>query len=255
MSRLQDLRKALQSDDASAKTNTVRRSVYEQVNATPAMQEAKPVIAKTEIKDEAPAVTESQPISSLLEYYIRVTGSFARLNGDMLTQNLLVVANGLPEDVRVISLESVMWLAGNFGKLTAAMILNHQDIQQVVVDALGKELDLIKADAEHRLAEHGAVGYPFDLEKHCIELGLTEFTSETELMIVERISQSINALSDTKVSKAVDDVLETYEQKHADDLGAILSNPVYLLIACNYNAAFMASLSNILTDLESVYEI
>ena len=159
MGRLQDLRKALQSDDASAKTNTVRRSVYEQVNATPAMQESKPVIAKTEIKDEAPAVTESQPISSLLEYYIRVTGSFARLNGDMLTQNLLVVANGLPEDVRVISLESVMWLAGNFGKLTAAMILNHQDARQ---------LHQISFYTRHCFDKRAGVSFSYAEVGHCV---------------------------------------------------------------------------------------
>lgn len=253
MSRLQDLRAALQNSDTT--DSTIRRSVYEQVNATPAMQEVKPAEKKQE-PVVAPEVTEEpQHINSLLKYYIRVAGSFSRLNGDMLTQNLLVVSSGLPEDVRVISLESFMWLAGHFGELTAAMILNHRDIQQVVVDALSKELDLIKLADADRLAAHDAAGYPYDLEKHYMELGLTEFTSETQLMIVERISQSINALSDTKLSNAVDTVLDSYEQKDADDLGAILSNPIYLLIACNYNAAFMASLSDILADLKSVYEI
>lgn len=249
MSRLQDLKTALQNVEPKAGSENIRRSVYEQVEQTPAAREAG---ARTVVPIlPAPERTPSD-VNSLLSYYIRMTGSFARLNGDMLTQNLLVVASGLPEDVRLVSLESLMWIAGHFGEWTAAMILNHRDIQQKTVDALTGELALLQVSAEEREAAHKKAGLPFDLQTHCMELGLTEFTTETQLLIAQHCDESLRELANTELSAAVDEKLASYEQKDADDLGGILSNPVYLLIACNYNTSFMAELSDILSDVRSV---
>lgn len=253
MSRLQELRAALQNNDTSSVSDTVYRSVYDQVKSvTDTSQSTKAV------KTEQIVTPQETPVAvrSLLDYYIRVTGSFARLSGDMLTQNILVTMSGLPEDVRVISLESIMWLAGHFGELMAALILNYENIQQVVIDALSNELDLLKLSQEERVKRHDTDEYPmFDLNNHCMELGLTEFTTETQLMIAERITESIHAFDNTELSKSVDQALSLYEQKDADDIGAILSNPVYLLIICNYNGIFMNTLNHIVVDLKAASHI
>lgn len=250
MSRLQDLKTALQAAGPKAGSEDIRRSVYEQVEKTPAAGEA---VAKTVVPVlPAPEREPSGNVTSLLAYYIRVTGSFARLSGDMLTQNLLVVENGLPEDVRLVSLESLMWIAGHFGEWTAAMILDHKDIRQKTVDALTRELALLQVSREEREAAHQEAGLPFDLQTHCMELGLTEFTKETQLFIAQHCDESIRGLAGTELSAAVDERLASYEQKDADDLGGILSNPVYLLMLCNYNTSFMAELSEILSDVKSV---
>lgn len=250
MSRLQDLRAALQSDDVPMKPGGVRRSVYEQAQPAPAMQKLPEPDTRT-----VPLQEEVQKVSSLLSYYISTAGVFARLSGDMLTQNLLVVSHGLPEDVRMVSLESLMWIAGHFGELVSALILNHGDIRSETVDALSLELGLLRLDRDSRMAAHDRTGHPFGPDSHCMELGLTEFTPDTQLAVAGRITESIRSLSGTKLADAVDGALASYGQEDADDMGAILSNPVYLLIVCNYNAGFMAKLADILADLRSAYSI
>lgn len=241
MSRLQDLKAAMKSSDVKSMKRTpeeIRQSVYDKI------EEPK---QKAETSVSAPASVQETvrtPVNSLLDYYIRIAGSFAHLSGDFLTQNLIVVADGLPEDVRIISLESLMYVASNFGEIIAAMVLNYKDVRKLLADTLAKELDLMK-DYDARTAFHEAASSGFDMEAHSIELGVTQYTPDTELIIAEAMRDSINKISDTKLSGLVDSALAAYTQQDADDMGAILSNPVYLLIAFNYNAAFVEELTNI----------
>lgn len=241
MSRLQDLKAAMKSSDVKNMKRTpeeIRQSVYDKI------EESKQK-AETSVAAPAPVQeTVRTPVNSLLDYYIRITGSFAHLSGDLLTQNLIVVADGLPEDVRIISLESLMYVASNFGEIIAAMVLNYKDVRKLLADTLAKELDLMK-DYDARTAFHEAAGSGFDMEAHSIELGITQYTPDTELIIAEAMRDSIGKISDTKLSGLVDSALATYTQQDADDMGAILSNPVYLLIAFNYNAVFVEELTNI----------
>lgn len=247
MSRLQDLKAAMKSSDVKSIKRTpeeIRQSVYDKI------EEPKPKASAT-----APAPvseTARTPVNSLLDYYIRITGSFAHLSGDLLTQNLIVVADGLPEDVRIISLESLMYIASNFGEIIAAMVLNYKDVRKLLADTLAKELDLMK-DYDARTAFHEAAGSGFDMETHSIELGVTQYTPDTELIIAEAMRDSIDRIADTKLSGSVDAALATYTQQNADDMGAILSNPVYLLIAFNYNAAFVEELANICDAMVDAY--
>lgn len=241
MSRLQDLKAAMKSSDVKSIKRTpeeIRQSVYDKI------EEPK---QKASVSSAAPAPvqeTARTPVNSLLDYYIRIAGSFAHLSGDLLTQNLIVVADGLPEDVRIISLESLMYIASNFGEIIAAMVLNYKDVRKLLADTLAKELDLMK-DYDARTAFHEAAGSGFDMEAHSIELGVTQYAPDTELIIAEAMRDSIGKISDTKLSGLVDSALAAYTQQDADDMGAILSNPVYLLIAFNYNAAFFEELTNI----------
>lgn len=250
MSRLQDLKAAMKSSDVKSMKRTpeeIRQSVYDKI------EEPK---QKAEVSVAAPAPvqeTARTPVNSLLDYYIRIAGSFAHLSGDLLTQNLIVVADGLPEDVRIISLESLMYIASNFGEIIAAMVLNYKDVRKLLADTLAKELDLMK-DYDARTAFHGAAGSGFDMEAHSIELGVTQYTPDTELIIAEAMRDSIGKISDTKLSDLVDSALATYTQQDADDMGAILSNPVYLLIAFNYNAAFVEELTDICDTMMDDYK-
>lgn len=249
MSRLQDLKAAMKSSDVKSIKRTpeeIRQSVYDKI------EEPK---QKASVSSAAPAPvqeTARTPVNSLLDYYIRITGSFAHLSGDLLTQNLIVVADGLPEDVRIISLESLMYIASNFGEIIAAMVLNYKDVRKLLADTLAKELDLMK-DYDARTAFHEAAGSGFDMETHSIELGVTQYTPDTELIIAEAMRDSIDRIADTKLSGSVDAALATYTQQDADDMGAILSNPVYLLIAFNYNAAFVEELANICDAMVDAY--
>lgn len=247
MSRLQDLKAAMKSSDVKSIKRTpeeIRQSVYDKI------EEPKP---KASVAAPAPVQeTARTPVNSLLDYYIRITGSFAHLSGDLLTQNLIVVADGLPEDVRIISLESLMYIASNFGEIIAAMVLNYKDVRKLLADTLAKELDLMK-DYDARTAFHEAAGSGFDMETHSIELGVTQYTPDTELIIAEAMRDSIDRIADTKLSGSVDAALATYTQQDADDMGAILSNPVYLLIAFNYNAAFVEELANICDAMVDAY--
>lgn len=249
MSRLQDLKAAMKSSDVKSMKRTpeeIRQSVYDKI------EEPK---QKAAVSSAAPAPvqeTARTPVNSLLDYYIRIAGSFAHLSGDLLTQNLIVVADGLPEDVRIISLESLMYIASNFGEIITAMVLNYKDVRKLLADTLAKELDLMK-DYDARTAFHEAAGSGFDMEAHSIELGVTQYTPDTELIIAEAMRDSIGKISDTKLSGLVDSVLAVYTQQDADDMGAILSNPVYLLIAFNYNAAFVEELTNICDTMMDDY--
>lgn len=241
MSRLQDLKAAMKSSDTKSMKRTpdeIRQSVYDKIEK-PKQKAETPVAVQAPVSE-----TARTPVNSLLDYYIRIAGSFAHLSGDLLTQNLIVVADGLPEDVRIISLESLMYIASNFGEIIAAMVLNYKDVRKLLADTLAKELDLMK-DYDARVSFHEAAGSGFDMEAHSIELGVTQYTPDTELIIAEAMRDSIGKVSDTKLSGLVDSALATYTQQDADDMGAILSNPVYLLIAFNYNAAFVEELTNI----------
>lgn len=243
MSRLQDLKAAMKSSDTKSMKRTpeeIRQSVYDKIEK-PKQKTETPAVAPAPVQEQISART---PVNSLLDYYIRIAGSFAHLSGDLLTQNLIVVADGLPEDVRIISLESLMYIASNFGEIIAAMVLNYKDVRKLLADTLAKELDLIK-DYDARTAFHEAAGSGFDMEAHSIELGVTQYTPDTELIIAEAMCDSISKIADTKLSGLVDAALSSYTQQDADDMGAILSNPVYLLIAFNYNAAFVEELTNI----------
>lgn len=243
MSRLQDLKAAMKSSDVKSMKHTpeeVRQSVYDKIDA-PKRKAETPVAAPAPVQKPAAART---PVNSLLDYYIRITGSFAHLSGDLLTQNLIVVADGLPEDVRIISLESLMYIASNFGEIIAALVLDYNHVRKLLADTLAKELDLMK-DYDARVAFHEEAGFGFDMEAHSIELGVTQYTADTELIIAEAMRDSISKISDSKLSGLVDSALDTYTQQDADDMGAILSNPIYLLIAFNYNAAFVEELTNI----------
>lgn len=250
MSRLQDLKAAMKSSDVKSMKRTpeeIRQSVYDKI------EEPK---QKAAVSSAAPAPvqeTARTPVNSLLDYYIRIAGSFAHLSGDLLTQNLIVVADGLPEDVRIISLESLMYIASNFGEIIAAMVLNYKDIRKLLADTLAKELDLMK-DYDARTAFHEAAGSGFDMEAHSIELGVTQYTPDTELIIAEAMRDSISKISNTKLSNLVDSTLAGYTQQDADDMGAILSNPVYLLIAFNYNAAFVEELTDICDTMMDDYK-
>lgn len=249
MSRLQDLKAAMKSSDVKSIKRTpeeIRQSVYDKIEGPK---------QKASVLSAAPAPvqeTARTPVNSLLDYYIRIAGSFAHLSGDLLTQNLIVVADGLPEDVRIISLESLMYIASNFGEIIAAMVLNYKDVRKLLADTLAKELDLMK-DYDARTAFHEAAGSGFDMETHSIELGVTQYTPDTELIIAEAMRDSIDRIADTKLSGSVDAALATYTQQDADDMGAILSNPVYLLIAFNYNAAFVEELANICDAMVDAY--
>lgn len=240
MSRLQDLKAAMKNSDVKSMKRTpeeIRQSVYDRIDKP---KTEAPVVTPATVQEPAAGT----PVNSLLDYYIRIAGSFAHLSGDLLTQNLIVVADGLPEDVRTISLESLMYIASEFGEIVAAMVLNHKDVRKLLADTLVKELDLMK-DYNARIDFHEKAGCGFDMESHCIELGVTQYTPDTELIIAEAMRDSISKISDTKLAGLVDSALATYTQQDADDMGAILSNPVYLLIAFNYNAAFVEELTNI----------
>ena len=249
MGSLQALKAAMNNANPKMSYNKddIRQSVYDQIEKT---QTAAPV--KQEIASQ-PAETANANIDSLLAYYINVTGSFARLNGEILTDNLLVVLEGLPADDRIVSLSSIMFVAKNFGQMTAALILNYSNIRDVFVKAIAREMDLAKLPESERKAAHMQTGMGFADDDHKIELGITRFTTDMELIIADKMSESISLIGDTGLASEVDHALAAYTQHDADDIGAILSNPVYLLIAFNNNEAFVQDILHICESMMESY--
>lgn len=254
MGSLQDLKAAMHSSQPkmARSKEDIKQSVYEQIEKTPALS-----IGSAQEMDlqhtESNDMTTSD-INSLLAYYIRITGSYARLNGDMLTNNILVVLEGLPADDRIVSLESMMFIANNFGKMSAAMILNYKNIRNVFAKAIARELDLAKLSEAERVDTHRQAGNGFADDTHTMELGVTRFATDMELIIADRMSESINAIGDTKLSAEVDKALSSYSQQDADDMGAILSNPIYLLVAFNNNERFVQEITQICEDMMITYK-
>lgn len=253
MGSLQDLKAAMHSSQPkmARSREDIKQSVYEQIEKTPASS------VKSETKTDSNLIksddTAASTINSLLAYYIRVTGSYARLNGEILTNNMLVVLEGLPADDRIVSLESMMFIANNFGKMTAAMILNHKNIRDVFVKAISRELDLAKLSEAERVDAHRQTGNGFADDVHTMELGVTRFTTDMELIIADKMSESIDAIGNTRLSAEVDKILSSYSQQDADDMGAILSNPIYLLVAFNNNEEFVQEITQICEDMMITY--
>ena len=143
----------------------------------------------------------------------------------------------------------MMFIANNFGKMTAAMILNHKNIRDVFVKAISRELDLAKLSEAERVDAHRQTGNGFADDVHTMELGVTRFTTDMELIIADKMSESIDAIGNTRLSAEVDKILSSYSQQDADDMGAILSNPIYLLVAFNNNEAFVQEITQICEDM------
>ena len=250
MGSLQDLKAAMHSSQPkmARSKEDIKQSVYEQIEKTPALS------VKSESNLTKSDDTATSTINSLLAYYIRITGSYARLNGEILTNNMLVVLEGLPADDRIVSLESMMFIANNFGKMTAAMILNHKNIRDVFVKAISRELDLAKLSEAERVDAHKQTGNGFADDVHTMELGVTRFTTDMELIIADKMSESIDAIGNTRLSAEVDKILSSYSQQDADDMGAILSNPIYLLVAFNNNEEFVQEITQICEDMMITYK-
>lgn len=237
----------LGSVDTSALGNQTQQAPAGQSSAQPALAVAVP-------ERQAPA---NNGVDSLYEFYIRMASTFGRLHEEVLQQNQLVVVQGLPADVRKVSLESLMFIAEHFGDLMAALILNYKDVRNIFANALGQELDLLKISADQRKIEHGKNGgYGFDDNDHPIELGISRFTESMELQVVGVMHKSMSVINNTKLSAAIDSAFENnYEQSDADDIGALLSNPVFLLVLFNNNASFVSQVAHICADLKSEYGI
>lgn len=243
MGSLQDLKAAMRNSEPKMQKDVknIRASVYDQTKNTP-LEKPQTVEKTNTVASNVTAQNKERnvAINSLLQYYIRVAGSFARLNGEVLADNVIAVKSGLPEDCRKVSLESMMFVSRSFGPIMAALILNVDNARSVFAKAIGKEMDLVKVDAEDRIAFHKqAGGYDFESASQVIELGVTRYENDIELGIADNISKSLDSLSDTETSRRVDEALSSYSQRDADDIGMILSNPVYLLIAVNNNAEFL----------------
>lgn len=203
------------------------------------------------------SATAKGGVDSLYDFYVQIASSFSRMHEEVLQQNQLVVLRGLPDDVRKVSLESMMFIANHFGYLMAALILDYKDIRNVFTNALLEELDLLEVSADQRkIAHEKNGGYGFDDNDHPVELGISRFTQSIELNIVGAMRSSMSVINNTKLADAIDDAFENkYEQKDADDLGALLSNPVFLLVVLNNNATFVYQVAQICDALKAEYEI
>lgn len=202
--------------------------------------------------EESSNVLNSDQVDSLLDFYLRLVSPYAKLNGRLVNDNLRIVQNGLPDDVRTMSLESFMFIANRFGLITAALILNHQDCRRVFADAIGKECDALKLSPKDRKDMHTVLsqnGGDYSSHTHLMELGFTTYDPDTELTIMEHMSNSFQGYSDSSLQANVDQAFETYSEQDAEDIGAILSNPVYLLIAFNHNMGFVRAVDALCKDV------
>lgn len=260
MGRLDDLKAAMSGTNAkmghdlgSVDTSILNKS--QQASETPmTLMQAK---VQTSDAETNIATTADSGVNSLYDFYVQIASSFSRMHEEVLQQNRLVILRGLPDDVRKVSLESMMFIANHFGYLMTALILNYRDIRNVFANALSEELDLMKVSADQRKVAHEKNGgYGFDDHDHPIELGISRFTQSIELSVVGTMHSSMNVINNTKLASAIDDAFENkYEQKDADDIGALLSNPVFLLVLFNNNATFVYQVSQICDALKAEYEI
>lgn len=251
MGRLDDLKAAMNSSGMrmGRDINAVRESVYGQVAATPMARQAGPA------QETLPGEGGAQ-VNTLLDFYISIAGSFCRLNGTVLVNNILVVLQGLPEDIRDVSLESAVFAARHMGDLLAAMVLDYHGIRGVLADAVSKELDLVKLSAADRAAAHGKLGgYVFDQRTHGIEMGVSAYGADVANQLAEAVVAGMDAITGTKLMDAVDARLGGgYAQKDADEVGMVLSNPVYLMVLLNHNAGFVKQVSGIFAEMHAEYK-
>jgi hypothetical protein len=276
MGRLDDLKAAMNGSNGKMKhdlsavdTSVLNKTsapvapkVAPAVNAQPvhimSSEERYPLKPAPERPEPQPAQTENRnEVDSLYDFYIRIASTFGRLSLETLQQNELMVLQGLPDDDRKVSLESLMFIGNHFGDMIAALILNYKNIREVFANALGNELDLIKVSAEQRVAAHEkAGGYGFDDNDHPITLGVSRYTQAIELNIVGVMRDSMSVINNTELSKAINTAFETnYEQADADDVGALLSNPIFLLVLFNNNASFVYEVSQICDALRAEYKL
>ena len=200
---------------------------------------------------------ERPPVDSLYNFYIRITSLVSRLSLEMLKQDELMVSQNLPDDVRKVSLKSLLFIGHHFGDLIAALILNYKDIRKVIRNALIMELDLMKVSDRQRAATYEkAGGYYFDSNDYPITLGISRYTPAIEFEIIGLMRDSMSVINNTKLSQMVGAAFDTdYDQDGADDVGILLSSPILLLVLFNNNASFVHKVSQICDALRAEYKL
>ncbi len=252
MGRLSDIKTALNvSNETMEESNRsgVQRSVYE--------ASTQPVERSKNLGGESvtPQVAQSgTPVDSVLGAYTRITGSYCNLQESMIAENIQVIRAGLPDDIRMVSLDSVMFAAEHFAEVTAGLILNHDNCRTVFTEFILSEIDLLSKDEAERVKIHKELGdmSGFSATRQ-IELGVTRYSADVELEIMRVVNEGFDKISDTALSAAVDGALGTMTEDDRNDVGAILSNPIPLLIALNNNSSFAEMITILSASLKEKY--
>lgn len=259
MGRLDDLKAAMNgaSDKMGHDLSSIDMSVLNKETASSVtMSDVQKSTTKRPPAQEA-WFEERPPVDSLYNFYIRIASLVSRLSLEMLKQDELMMSQNLPDDVRKVSLESLLFIGHHFGDLIAALILNYKDIRKVIRNALIIELDLMKRFDWQRVAAHEkAGGYYFDSNDYPITLGISRYTPAIELEIIGLMRDSMSVINNTKLSQMVGAAFDTdYDQDDADDVGVLLSIPILLLVLFNNNASFVHEVSQICDALRSEYKL
>lgn len=250
MGSLQDIKAAINNTDSHMghSADDIKSSVYDM--AAPVRK----AVVQTVGHDPVPV--QEYPAGSTLAFYTGIAESYCRLSREFIDDNVAAIYQGLPDDERMVSLEACMFIASRAGFITAALILDYKGCRDMFINVLSSELDLLQLPYDARAAHRVKSGNARDIGfSHVIELGSTVYTPEILSGIALEVRRSIDAISGTDLSAAVDAKFAGYTQEDADMVGLIMSNPVYLLVAFNNNAVFLHAVTSMCEDIASDYNI
>lgn len=239
MAGLQDLKAALTESVSASAINKQSESV---LNFS---DERKPVKEK-----RTDTTVSTNNINTLFDYYLYVCSSFCRMNGQLLTDGQIAVKSNLPTDMRTVCLDEMLFISKSFGKMLVLLILDYSGARKLFADAIAIECDLAKVSYDDRQMQREKFGFPdFDFDYYTVSLGTSWYVSDMEMQFASQMADSIKSM-DKSITNIVDDKFLTFTQTDADDIGVILSNPIYLLSAFYHNGMFVERVKRLCNSLE-----
>lgn len=193
---------------------------------------------------------------SLKHIYTAIVGTFADLDEDIISVNNKLLAHGLRDDERKISLESVMFAAGNAPYLTAMLVLDYKNFRDIAADAVLLEIDIDSLSDKERAAARAEMQGSISISStHHIEMGITIYSDEVVRNIYDVMDKSFKSDSNESLSAAVDKAASACTAADRHNMGSIVSNYIYLLRALNYNHIFFSKVAALVNSLKKDYRI
>lgn len=196
------------------------------------------------------------PSFVFMNTYFDIVSNFCNLNQMVINANADMLRNKISDEEKVISLDSLVYLACNLGAISSLMIINYHDIRNRFAEFLEKELSVDNMNAEQRVKYRSSVSAktPMPVTNY-ITLGVTTFSENVFTQLIDMANDGYAKYFDTDLSAEVDKKGMNLTESDKNDIGVLLSNYGYILRCANYNSQFLLYLEKIINDADAEFHI
>ena len=186
--------------------------------------------------------------SGLVEMLRNMTGGFAILSDEVLTNNLrLMTGGGMDYEDRTLTFECAEYVMANMAYMFMGLVLD-SNFKKSFVDALNVELQIddLPANVKEKTRASMKDGKPF-ASKGSIVLGVTQFVPAIQDDLSRKMSEGFSKLD--PYAAEFDAAVAGMSVEQKVEIGFIVSNFMYLIRAFSKNDMFM---SYVVTVIEKV---